>query len=73
MKLKHQSKKYSRYLNQSDITLQCPKHIFRAHLQTKLTTIVAKYLTSEKIENAITWEPLFRRKSTFPVPAALTN
>ena len=65
MKLNHQLEKYSENINQFDIILWCLQSNCCAHLQTKFTTTITRYPTSKGIKNAITWKPLFTRKSTF--------
>ena len=65
MKLNHQSKKLSEYINESDIILWCPEINCCAHLWAKFMAIITSYPTLKWIKIAITWKTLFREKSTF--------
>ena len=65
MKLNHQSEKYFRNINQSDIILLSSENNCRSHLETIFTKITTRYSTSKRIKNAITRKPLFRKKPTF--------
>ena len=64
-KIKPQIGKICQNISKSDIILWSPENNCCAHLQTKFTTIVTRYPTSKGIKSAITWKPLFRRKSIF--------
>ena len=50
MKLNHQWGKYSKNINHSDIILYCHENNCRAHLETKLTTVVTRYPISKRIK-----------------------
>ena len=58
MKINDQLEKYFENIIQSENNC-------RTYLQKSLTRIIARYPCLENNKNAITWKPLFRRKSTF--------
>ena len=66
MKLNHQSEKYPKNINQSDIILWCHKNNCYAHLLTKFMTLISRYPTSKGIKNAINLESTFQKKDKFP-------
>ena len=62
-KWNHQSEKYSKNINQSDINLWCPKNNCRALNKVHDNYNKVSYL--QEYKNTISWKPFFRRKLTF--------
>ena len=61
--INHQSEKYSKNINPSNLILWYSKSNWRVHLYIKFTTIVTRYPTSKRTK-MLTWKLFFRKKST---------